>query len=167
AVRQHPTDRQMGSYRRTSRPRHRCLSGREKHLGAARSAAIRDRAVSHARPSVHDRQDERAAHPREAPQGREPERGGERGAVGATRRDIMQQFLVEAATLTGMGGIAGIAVGLVIGRLANVAMNINAVPPLDLTVLAVFVSVGIGIAFGLLPARRAALLDPIEALRYE
>ncbi len=92
---------------------------------------------------------------------------GIRKAVGATRRDIMQQFLVEAATLTGMGGIAGIAVGLLIGRLANMAMNINAVPPLDLTVLAVFVSVGIGIAFGLLPARRAALLDPIEALRYE
>jgi putative ABC transport system permease protein len=92
---------------------------------------------------------------------------GIRKAVGATRRDIMQQFLVEAATLTGMGGVAGIAVGLAIGRLANVAMKIDSVPPLDLTVLAVFVSVGIGIAFGLLPARRAARLDPIEALRYE
>ena len=92
---------------------------------------------------------------------------GIRKAVGATRRDILQQFLVEAATLTGLGGITGIAVGLLIGRLANVAMKINSVPPLDLTVLAVFISVGIGIAFGLLPARRAARLDPIEALRYE
>jgi putative ABC transport system permease protein len=92
---------------------------------------------------------------------------GIRKAVGATRRDILQQFLVEAATLTGLGGMAGIAVGLLIGRAANVWMRIDSVPPLDLTLLAVFVSVGIGIAFGLLPARRAARLDPIEALRYE
>jgi putative ABC transport system permease protein len=92
---------------------------------------------------------------------------GIRKAVGATRRDILQQFLVEAATLTGLGGLAGIVVGLLIGRLANVAMHIHSMPPLDLTVLAVFVSVAIGIAFGLLPARRAARLDPIEALRYE
>jgi putative ABC transport system permease protein len=92
---------------------------------------------------------------------------GIRKAVGATRRDILQQFLVEAATLTGLGGVVGIAVGLLVGRLANVAMRINSVPPLDLTILAVFISVGIGIAFGLLPARRAARLDPIEALRYE
>ena len=92
---------------------------------------------------------------------------GIRKAVGATRRDILQQFLVEAATLTGLGGVAGIVVGLGIGRLANVAMHIDSLPPLDLTVLAVFVSVAIGIAFGLLPARRAARLDPIEALRYE
>jgi putative ABC transport system permease protein len=92
---------------------------------------------------------------------------GIRKAVGATRRDILQQFLIEAATLTGIGGIAGVLVGIGIGRLANVAMRIDAVPPLDLTVLAVVFSVGIGIAFGLLPARRAARLDPIEALRYE
>ena len=92
---------------------------------------------------------------------------GIRKAVGATRRDILQQFLVEAATLTGVGGLVGILVGLGIGRLANLAMKIDAMPPLDLTALAVFISVGIGIAFGLLPARRAARLDPIEALRYE
>jgi putative ABC transport system permease protein len=92
---------------------------------------------------------------------------GLRKAVGATRRDILQQFLVEAATLTGIGGLVGILVGLGIGRLANVAMSINATPPADLTFLAVLVSVGIGIIFGLLPARRAARLDPIEALRHE
>ena len=92
---------------------------------------------------------------------------GIRKAVGATRRDILQQFLIEAATLTGVGGVAGILFGLLVGRAANAAMRINSSPPLDLTLLAVFVSVGIGIAFGLLPARRAAQLDPIEALRYE
>ena len=92
---------------------------------------------------------------------------GIRKAVGATRRDILQQFLIEAATLTGIGGVAGIAFGLLVGRFANVAMRLSSTPPLDLTVIAVFVSVAIGIAFGLLPARRAARLDPIEALRYE
>ena len=92
---------------------------------------------------------------------------GIRKAVGATRRDILQQFLIEAATLTGVGGLAGILAGLGIGRLANSAMRISASPPLDLTLVAVGVSVGIGIVFGLLPARRAAHLDPIEALRYE
>ena len=92
---------------------------------------------------------------------------GIRKAVGATRRDIMQQFLIEAATLTGIGGVAGILFGLLVGRAANTFMRINSTPPLDLTLLAVFVSVGIGIAFGLLPARRAARLDPIEALRHE
>ena len=92
---------------------------------------------------------------------------GIRKAVGATRRDILQQFLIEAATLTGVGGLTGILFGLAVGKLANSAMRISASPPLDLTLVAVGVSVGIGIVFGLLPARRAAHLDPIEALRYE
>ena len=92
---------------------------------------------------------------------------GIRKAVGATRRDILQQFLVEAATLTGIGGLAGVAFGALVGRAANAFMRIQSTPPVDLTILAVVVSVGIGIVFGLIPARRAALMDPIEALRYE
>jgi putative ABC transport system permease protein len=92
---------------------------------------------------------------------------GIRKAVGATQRDIRQQFLVEAATLTGLGGLIGILIGIGLGRLANFAMNIDSVPPLKLTLVAVLTSVGIGIVFGLLPARRAARLDPVEALRYE
>ena len=92
---------------------------------------------------------------------------GVRKALGATRRDILQQFLIEAATLTGIGGAIGIVVGLLLGRLASIAMNIDAPVPIALTLIAVAVSVSIGIVFGLIPARRASLLDPIEALRYE
>jgi len=92
---------------------------------------------------------------------------GVRKAVGATQRDILQQFLIEAATLTGMGGAIGILIGLAIGKIATTAMSVVASPPLNLTLIAVFVSIGIGLVFGLLPARRAAKLDPIEALRYE
>jgi len=92
---------------------------------------------------------------------------GVRKALGATRRDILQQFLVEAATLTGIGGIIGIAVGLAFGRIASLALDIDAPVPVSFTIIAVCVSVGIGIVFGLVPARRAARLDPIAALRHE
>ena len=92
---------------------------------------------------------------------------GVRKAVGATRADILLQFLIEAAALTGTGGVLGIIVGLALGRLVTVLMNVDALPPLNFTIVAVIVSVSIGIIFGLLPARRAARLDPIEALRYE
>ena len=92
---------------------------------------------------------------------------GVRKALGARRSDILQQFLVEAATLTGIGGLLGIVVGLGTGRLVTTLMHIEARTPLLLTVIAVAVSVGIGLTFGLLPAYRAARLDPIDALRYE
>jgi putative ABC transport system permease protein len=92
---------------------------------------------------------------------------GIRKALGATKREILFQFLVEAATLTGFGGILGILIGLTFGRLATLAMHIDASVPLGLTVIAVMVSVSIGIIFGMLPAQRAAKLDPIDALRYE
>jgi putative ABC transport system permease protein len=92
---------------------------------------------------------------------------GIRKAVGASRTDIMQQFLIEAMTLTGIGGVIGIGFGLTLGQLANLAMGVHGSPPVDLTLLAVAVSVGIGLVFGLLPARRAARMDPIDALRYE
>jgi putative ABC transport system permease protein len=92
---------------------------------------------------------------------------GVRKAVGATQREILLQFLVEASTLTGIGGLIGIIVGLSLGRLITTFMNIDAGVPIVLTLIAVSVSVGIGIVFGMIPARRAARLDPIEALRYE
>jgi putative ABC transport system permease protein len=92
---------------------------------------------------------------------------GIRKALGATRREILFQFLIEAATLTGFGGILGILIGLTFGRLATMAMKIDAAVPLGLTIVAVLVSVSIGVIFGMLPAQRAAKLDPIDALRYE
>jgi len=92
---------------------------------------------------------------------------GIRKAVGATRRDILQQFLIEASALTGAGGLIGVLVGLLLGRLASLAMNVHGTTPVNLTLMAVAVSVGIGLVFGVLPARRAAGLDPIESLRYE
>ena len=92
---------------------------------------------------------------------------GVRKALGATRGDIMLQFLIEAATLTGIGGAIGIALGLGMGGLVARLMNVDAAPPMALTAVAVTVSISIGVVFGLLPARRASLLDPVEALRYE
>ena len=87
--------------------------------------------------------------------------------MGATRGDILVQFLIEAATLTGIGGVIGILVGIGVGQAVTRLLGIDAAPPVGLTLIAVFVSVGIGVVFGVLPARRAARLDPIEALRYE
>ena len=92
---------------------------------------------------------------------------GIRKALGATRRDILLQFLIEAATLTGIGGLLGIVLGLVAGRGVTMLMSVPADAPLLQTAIAVVVSVGIGLVFGVVPARRAAKLDPIEALRYE
>jgi putative ABC transport system permease protein len=92
---------------------------------------------------------------------------GLRMAVGATRRDILWQFLVEAATLTVLGGLIGIAVGLLAGEVLKGALELEAGVPLWSAVVAILVSGGIGLAFGVLPANRAARMDPVEALRHE
>jgi putative ABC transport system permease protein len=92
---------------------------------------------------------------------------GVRKALGATRRDIMTQFLVEASTLTGIGGAVGIITGIGVGQLIAMALSIEAPMPVVQTTIAVVVSIAVGIFFGLVPARRAARLDPVEALRYE
>jgi len=92
---------------------------------------------------------------------------GVRKALGARKRDILWQFLIEAAVLTGIGGIFGVAVGSALG--AGVAKLISF--PVSLPVWSFVIGVGastaIGIFFGLYPAGKAAALDPIEALRYE
>lgn len=92
---------------------------------------------------------------------------GLRKALGATRREVLWQFLVEAATLTLVGGALGIAMGLLAGMLLKAAMSLEAAVPLWSIVLACGVSVTIGLVFGLLPANRAARMDPVEALRHE
>jgi putative ABC transport system permease protein len=92
---------------------------------------------------------------------------GVRKAMGATRRDILLQFLIEAATLTGIGGVVGIVLGLLAGKGVTMLMSIQAEPPFALTAVAVLVSIGIGVIFGVVPAQRAARLDPVDALRYE
>lgn len=92
---------------------------------------------------------------------------GVRKALGATRREILWQFLVEAATLTLVGGAIGIVFGLGAGEGLKSWLGFQAGVPVWSAMVAVGVSVGIGLVFGLLPANRAARLDPVEALRYE
>jgi putative ABC transport system permease protein len=92
---------------------------------------------------------------------------GLRQAIGAKTRDILTQFLVEAITLSIVGGIAGIILGIgastLISRLAGWATTVGP----GAVMLAVFFSALVGISFGYYPARKAAYLDPIEALRSE
>jgi putative ABC transport system permease protein len=93
---------------------------------------------------------------------------GVRKAIGARQSDISWQFLLEAMTLTGLGGVAGIIVGYV-GALA-MRLAFPKLPtgvPLWAVIVALVVSVGVGLFFGLWPATKAARLNPIEALRYE
>jgi putative ABC transport system permease protein len=94
---------------------------------------------------------------------------GIRKAVGAKRRDILMQFLVEAVVLSGLGGIVGVLVGWgsaqLLSRLASELLSTLVTP--GSVVMALGVSVAIGLFFGIYPANRAARLNPIEALRHE
>ena len=90
---------------------------------------------------------------------------GVRKAIGARRRDIMWQFLIEAATLTGLGGIVGLSIGWLSTLLLRLLLP--SYVPLWAPIGGFVASVGIGLVFGLWPAWKAARLDPIESLRYE
>jgi putative ABC transport system permease protein len=92
---------------------------------------------------------------------------GIRKAVGAKRKNILFQFLVEAITLCLTGGIFGILIGVGIGNLAGGFLNAVSVIPYDWVMIGLIMCVLVGIIFGTYPAYKAANLDPIEALRYE
>jgi putative ABC transport system permease protein len=92
---------------------------------------------------------------------------GVRKAIGARSRDITWQFLFEAMTLTGTGGIIGILLGSGLALLVPVVSSLKAVVPAWAVIVGFSVSVSIGLIFGVWPATKAARLNPVEALRYE
>ncbi len=92
---------------------------------------------------------------------------GLRKAMGATRREVLWQFLVEAATLTLMGGVLGIILGTATGEFLKRLLDFSSTVPVWSAAIATVVSIAVGVVFGIAPAARAARLDPVEALRYE
>jgi ABC-type antimicrobial peptide transport system permease subunit len=93
---------------------------------------------------------------------------GVRKAIGARRRDIIWQFLTEAMTLTGAGGVIGVLLGIGISMLINATLpRLPSTVPIWAVVLGVATSMSVGLFFGMYPAVKAARLDPVEALRYE
>ncbi len=92
---------------------------------------------------------------------------GVRKALGARRRDIVGQFLVEAATLSGAGALAGIAVGLALTAMVRAFTPLPAAVAPHWVALGVALGVSVGIGAGVYPAIRASRLDPVDALRHE
>ena len=99
---------------------------------------------------------------------------GIRKALGAKERTILAQFVVEAATTSALGGVLGIALGYAVSMAANKVLpmftsgtTVTVSPSFNSIAVAFGISVGIGVLFGYLPAKRAARLNPIEALRYD
>ena len=92
---------------------------------------------------------------------------GLRMAVGAKRRDILMQFLLEAVVLSTIGGLCGVLVGVVCSQLVTSIAEWPTTVPVETILLAVVFSAAVGVFFGFYPARQAARLDPIQALRYE
>jgi putative ABC transport system permease protein len=92
---------------------------------------------------------------------------GTRLAIGALERDVLTQFLVEAVALSALGGLAGIALGVGAAFAGTSALGVPFVFNPGLVALTFFVSASVGVVFGYFPARKAARLDPIDALRHE
>jgi putative ABC transport system permease protein len=92
---------------------------------------------------------------------------GIRKAIGARRKSIIWQFLVEAMTLSGLGGVLGILIGLGLGALIAAQTPLPASISYPWIIIGFSVSVGVGLVFGIYPAYRAARVDPIVSLRYE
>jgi putative ABC transport system permease protein len=92
---------------------------------------------------------------------------GIRKSLGARKRNILVQFVIEAVTLSLFGGLAGVALGIIGGNIVAWKMNVDLVFPLGWAITGFVVCSGVGIIFGLYPAWKAANLSPIEALRHE
>ena len=92
---------------------------------------------------------------------------GIRKAVGAKRRDILAQFLIEAVVLSMIGGVMGIALGTGFALAVNLSGAFTTVVSMESVLLSVGFSLAVGLFFGIYPATRAASLHPIDALRYE
>jgi putative ABC transport system permease protein len=92
---------------------------------------------------------------------------GTRLAIGALEREVLLQFLVEAVTLSSLGGLVGLTLATIVSIVLTQAMHMPYVFNLQINVTAIAFSAAIGVLFGYLPAKRAAALDPIEALRHE
>jgi putative ABC transport system permease protein len=93
---------------------------------------------------------------------------GVRKAIGAKRRDILRQFLIESVVMSGTGGLIGVTMGVLTAKIVSaVQSNITLLAKPSAAILALTFSAAVGIFFGYYPALRAARLDPIEALRYE
>ena len=92
---------------------------------------------------------------------------GVRKAIGARRRSILTQFVVEAVSLSWVGGLIGIILGLLAGNLVALQLGVPVVLPIQWILIGLLVTTFVGVVFGVYPAMKAANLDPIEALRYE
>jgi putative ABC transport system permease protein len=93
---------------------------------------------------------------------------GIRKAIGARRKDILLQFMLEASLLTGLGGTAGVVLAFLLGLVLHwLIPNMPAVPPIWAILMGLGMSVSVGMVFGVWPAMKAARLDPVESLRYE
>jgi ABC-type antimicrobial peptide transport system permease subunit len=92
---------------------------------------------------------------------------GVRKAIGARRRDITWQFLFEAMTLTGLGGVLGVVLGSSAAFAVRAATAMRAVVPIWSVVIGLAVAIAVGLVFGVWPALKASRLEPVEALRYE
>jgi ABC-type antimicrobial peptide transport system permease subunit len=92
---------------------------------------------------------------------------GLRKALGARKKDVMVQFLVESIFICLFGGMIGLVIGYILSFFAAAAFGLTAVIPISAAALAFFFSMFVGLVFGLWPAKQASNLSPIEALRYE